>query len=712
MDETEDLKLELEDDADPIAAEIEIEPEAAEYDENASNLVPHFMASEDGKEFLQKLAVRVIKECDAAVENSEPLREERKNVWETLAGRKKRTNGHWENCADPKTYLAFERTHRLSSRFFVEIFAANPNIFIVNKNGPDDADHKLLTEHSNWQWREEITDFLAHQRRGLMIYTALGSAFFKSGRDFTRGRNRHTTLGSDDLILPFAYTAVEVDLSDMPWKAEVLRLYRDEVETRGENIADDGLPEFANLDLVLERADAVDDDPIEDSERLSMGALTGLMPDEGGKESAASPFFFLCYSGTAKFPGSKSSTPITITLHPRTKAVVALSVRMEEDWKDRSRFDQQTQQLELYTQALEQYQAVSNEHAMAMGEWQQEASMAAQFGAPMMTPEPQLPDMMPPPPPSWLAESIDGQPAPVKMSPLELYTRADFVPNIPDMFGVGFGNMLCALEDTANTALAHYLDAAEFGNSSMIVTTENSMPKKDPKFAPGTILRLQNTDASQLSNAFKELRPTNANPQLMEMARFLGEIADSSIAAPSVLSGQPGKSGETAEGITLRAELAAKQMTAGALTYISGLSNLARNNAKLNAKFMKDEEIFRVSGAESTQKRIKRSMYQRDFAVSFTADTRLIGQSQRIAEKDQLVAMAGSIPPLQQNAAFMYSVIRGALEARGELELVNALGPRPADPTVPFMTPPPPPPGMPPGGAPPAKGGPPQPPQG
>lgn len=684
--DTPESDLEVEEAAEDPGAEVELEPKAEEYDENAKNLVPFFLGSEAGKVFLADLAKRVTKECDAAVENSENQRTERKRVWEMLAGRRKRANGPWEHCADPKTFIALERVHRLSSRFYVEIFASNPNIFVVNKNGPDDGDAIILTEHSNWQFREEQTDFLPHQRRALMIYTALGTVYFKSGRDFARNRNRHSTLTGDDLILPFAYTAVEVDLSDMPWKAEVLRLYRDEVEAR----EDDG--DFANLDKVLERADSHDDDPITESARVSMANLTGIMPDDD-KESSASPFFFLEYHGTAKLPGDEKRRPVCVTVHPKTQAVVKLYIREEEDWKDRVRFDQQLKQLELYQQAVSQYDGVMSEYQQAATDW--ELSGGAMMGAP----QPEMPMMAAPPPPSWLAESIDGQPAPVRKVPMELYTRADFVPNIPDMEGIGFGNILVSLEETANTALAHFLDAAELGNASMFVSAEGVMPKKDTKFGPGVHLRLQNISPEQVQTAIKELRATNANPQLMETARYLSDVADSAIAAPAVLSGEPGKSGETAQGISLRAEMAAKQLTAGALTYITALSNIARNNAKLNALFMRDEEVFRVSGKVADPQRIKRSMYQRDFNISFTADTRLVGQIQRIAEKDQLVAMAGQIPYLQSNAAFVYEAVKQALEARGATELVEMMGARPEPPPM-FGQPPAPPPGVVPPGAP------------
>jgi hypothetical protein len=117
----------------------------------------------------------------------------------------------------------------------------------------------------------------------------------------------------------------------------------------------------------------------------------------------------------------------------------------------------------------------------------------------------------------------------------------------------------------------------------------------------------------------------------------------------------------------------------------------------LNAKFMPDEEIFRVAGS-SKMERISRSLYQRDYRVSFTADMRFVGQSQRVAENDELVQMALQIPQLATNASYMYEVTKAALEARGKDALVRALGEPPPPPSVPFGTPPAPPPGaMPPG---------------
>jgi hypothetical protein len=227
---------------------------------------------------------------------------------------------------------------------------------------------------------------------------------------------------------------------------------------------------------------------------------------------------------------------------------------------------------------------------------------------------------------------------------------------------------------------------------------------------PGKIIRVKGMTGEQIRNSIVELKPGPANPQLLDVVRIAEEAADSSIAAPSVLSGEPGKSGETFRGIATRMEKATRQLSAAGIKYIDFLTNIVKNNARLNAYYLPDEQILQVldhidlpemllagkprkSSREMREVHIGRDMYRRNYDVTFTADVRFSSQAQRISEADELVAMAEH-PALQGNFAFAYHVIAKALRARGQHDLIPALGPPPPMPEMPMGTPPAPPPGM------------------
>jgi hypothetical protein len=699
----EDEELEIEEEPEEEEGE-EVEVEAGLDDsayEDTDNLVHEYLKSEEKTKFLETMASEICEQCDKALENSSGMREERKKVFETIAGRTKRRNGHWDGCADMKTYLALERVHRLYSRLFVEIFVANRDVFRVNANSqdPDEIEAaRLLTAHGNWQINEEITDFLKQQKRGLFEFIAQGTVFFKSSRDVLRNRNRHDVITYDKFIVPYVDTAVEIDLSDMPWKAEVLNYYAHELE----DLEEKGT--FANLDKVLSRTASHDDNPVEDSIREKFASLEGLMPDESDKNA---PVFFLEYHGFWKLPGEKKRRPVCATVEPKTKSVVRLYVREEDDWKDRVRFEEQTAMLQRYRDAMGVFDQRQAEYQMQLEEYQMLGGIDP-MGMPL--PPPEEPVIIPPPPPKWAQfDELGGvmEPAPIRKVPMELYVRGDCIDNIHGFNSIGFGHILTSLQGIADTAINHFIDAADFGNSSMIVTSQDTLGKKDPEFGPGKVLRLQNVEPSQIKSAFEEVRPAGGNPQLLEIVRMAGDYGDSAIAAPAVLSGEPGKSGETYRGISTRIEQATRQLTTAGLSYLQPLTQIMKNNAKLNAMFMDEEEVFRVSG---TARKIQRNLYIRDYSVSFTADVRFVGQQQRVAEVDALLQMAGGIPYLAQNPAYIYALVKDRLETSGKGDLVEKLGQEPPPPQVPFGTPPAPPPGVVPPGMPPGvppQGGPP-----
>ena len=653
---------------------LEPEPEviAAEKFDNSKNLVPMLLATAAGKEYLEKLTSKIIKQCDSAVENSDKLRAERKTVYEVVAGRRDRGHRPWPGASNMKTYLALERVHRLVARYYVEIYVNNPDMWNVlpNDDSPDSVKQaRILTEHANWQFREEITDFPAQLMRFLMEFALQGTAYGESSRDFQRNRNRHDTLTFDDLIIPFVHVATEVDMSDIPWVARILRLYDTDIER------EEAAGNFMNMEEIRDLKGKFEDNPIEDSARESMANLTGLMPSDDDKDA---PRFFLRYHGWSKIVGAPDTRTraICAIIEPKTKTIVRLYVNEQDDWKDKLRQDQQIVDKHNWEQA-------AAEHPMLQ----------------MQSPSLIVPQ---PPMPTWMKGNPMAEPAPIKRAPIWNFYRADCIPNMVDQHGIGFGQILVSLESAANSALNCFIDSAELGNDEMLVTAEGTL-KKDPERGPGRVIRLQNIDPTQVSDAFHQLKFSGANPQMLDVVRMGSDYADSAIAAPAVLSGEPGKSGETYRGIATRIEQATRQLTAAGTKVVSALSQIAKNNAHLNALFMSDEEVFSVTGSDKLQ-RIHKSLYQRDYRISFTADMRFVGQSQRTAEADELVQMAMSIPQLAQNPEYMYAIISNALTARGKTDLVSKLGQPPPPSGVPFGAPPAPPP---PPGAPPPEGMPP-----
>lgn len=708
------------------------EVDITQYDQDAANLVPFFLQSDDGKKFLEKVAKQVCDDTERGWEAGEEYRNKIADNNRILTSFLKRKDLPFEGCANANVPLMLERLLRLEANVFVEIFLDRDTIFGVKPTGsqPQDFDDaEILTFHGNWQFKNEQTDFLSQQQLGVHLYFSNGDVFADSWRDTTKNRNRHDILTCDDLILPYVHVTHEVDLSDVPWKTKRVRKYRSELEDLRDS------EEWSQVDEVLSKPPpAWDAGPHAPVVREKGAKQEGIQAPES---DPTAPYVFWEYLGYIRMPGGTKMRPICATVDSaNTKSVVRLYVREKEDWRDRVRYDRQVEDAEKY---IEDWQAFS----AAQGQTEQ---LRAQIQSPEIDPQDratieaalQQEEMQPPVPPHWLEPKIQAQappeawqPDPVRRVPVERMSHGVCVKNPYGAYGIGFGSILADMNRLSNEALNRFYDSATLANCwSMLIPEGLDLGSNAIPFGPGKVIRVKNVTGEQLQNMVKELKPGPANPQLMDVVRLFDEKADSAVAAPGVLSGEPGKSGETYRGIGLRQQQATKQLSQAGIMYLRFLEQIFRNNAELNSLFLPDEEIIEVAELMDLPKeltdnrpnrvgtpqgpggrviKVGRDMYRRNLRVTFTADVRFASQAQRVSEADEIVGMVTTLPPLQANPAFIYAAVSQALRARGQHHLIPLLGPPPPPPTTPFGMPPPPPPGMPPGppGSPPAPGGPP-----
>lgn len=677
-------------------------------DEEAENLVPFFLQTEKGRDWLSKtLAKQVCDDFNRGWDSSEEFRERRRKNNQMLTGFLPKKTFPFDNCANAHVPMALERILRLSANVYAEIFIDRETIFGVKPTGPDDYDiAEKLTLHGNWQLRNELTDFLTQQEIAVQEYFAAGSVFCHSWYDPIQRRNRHDILNCEEFVIPYVWTTVMVDLSDVPWKIRIVRKYKNELQTLRD------LGTWDQVDKVLEKNPPAWD-VLETKNRDQAAKHEGIVAPEN---DPTSPYVFYEYHGWARMPGEKRERPICAVVESQHKTVMQLYVREEDDWRDRARFEAQTAELKRFQDDSAHHGAVMMQQQQLQQRLQmpdvdpQEAAMLQQGLAQDQIPAPA--------PPRWLQPDMQG-PEPIRRVPIENFAHGRCIYNPSGALGLSFGTVLAELNRLADESLNRLYDSATLANIwSLIVPEGLDLGSNSLAMSPGKIFRAKGTNLENLKNQIVELRAGQANPQLMDIVRFAGENADSAVAAPGVLSGEPGKSGETFRGIATRREMATKQLSAAGIRYLAFLDRILVNNARLNSLFLPEEEIVQVgnhfpdvrdktkdpsTGEMAQQVTVGRDMYRRSYAVTFTADVRFTSQAQRISEADEVLGMVGSIPPLQGNPAFLYGALVEALRARGKQELISLLGPPPPPPTTPFGTPPPPPPGM----GPPGPGGPP-----
>lgn len=689
---------------------------------DAPDLVPFFLENDEGKEWLSKVVAKQV--CDDFTrgwESSEEYREKRKQNYKMFTGFMGKKTFPFENCANAHVPLMLERILRLSANVYAEIFGDRETIFAVKPTGPDDYEEaEKLTLHGNYQLRNELTDFLYQQEVGIQEFFSAGSVFSHSWYDPVHRRNRHDIMNCEEFVIPYIHSTVQVDLSDVPWKIRIIRKYRNELQS----LRDQG--QWSQIDEVLSKSPPAWD-VLDLKNREQSAAAEGIRAPE---QDPTAPYVFYEYHGFLRMPGEKTERPICAVVESQRKTVVNLYIREEEDWRDRQRFDAQTAELQRYQADMAQHQQDMQHHMQVQ---MQQQELQTRLQAPEVDPTEremlmgslQQDEVAMPPaptPPEWLKGDPAMGPEPIRRVPVENFAHGRCIHNPNGALGLSFGTVLAELNRLADESLNRLYDSATLANIWSIIVPENlDLGSQSVGLSPGKIFRAKGASTENLKNQIVELRAGQANPQLMDIVRFAADNADSAVAAPGVLSGEPGKSGETFRGIATRVEKATKQLSAAGIRYLAFLDRILVNNARLNSLFLPENEIVQVAdrfmdvrkdvvgpdGKPAKDISIGRDMYRRTYAITFTADVRFTSQAQRISEADEIVGMVGQLPPLQQNVAFTYAAIAEALRARGKQNLIPLLGPPPPPPTTPFGTPPGQPPGQPGPGGPPGAGGPP-----
>lgn len=726
-------------DADPMEEDVPQpgEESITNFDPDSPNLVDFFLGTskpEDsahpGREFLSKVAKQACDDTNQGWEDSEQHRQHHKRITSLYIGYLKNKTFPFPGCANVHMPMTLERVQRVTANMLTEIFMDRDLVYGVKPSGPDASETaELLTIHGNWRMRNEMPDFMTStMEEALTEFNLFGSVIAYSYRDQINGRNEHEILSCDDRVVPYVSRARKVDMSDVPWKTRILRKYKHELE----DLRDSG--EWSQVDEVIK----------EGSAPPGFDFMTTVVRDLGdGQEGTHkptepntrnSPYVFFEYHGRYRMPGEKHARPICITVSADKKIVTKFYIREKTDWRDQMRFDRESAELDQFQKdtanfpaAMEQFTATSEQHAQMMA--QPPPPQFDPMGMPLPPPEPPPAPEPPtkPVPPSWAQADETGAyapPSPPRRVPIEMFSHGRYAYNPAGMLGLGIGHILRPFNEAADEALNRFYDQATANNCPTVMTTQDVGLGQQAALVPNQVKVLKNV-SDDINKVMKEVRPGPANPQLLEWVRTTNEWADGAVAAPGILSGQPGKSGETFRGVATRAEKASKQLTAGAKKFVGFLEQLLKNDAELLATFMSDEEFVQVNDfladyRKSTKGqdtiRVTREMYRKNYDVSFTADLQFTSRAQKIAEADEVLAMVmQTLPPPPPgapipdvNAAIRYHAMADVLRVRGKQDMIPLLGPVPPAPAMPMGTPvmPPTPPAPPPGmGPPPGPGG-------
>lgn len=668
------------------------------YDVEAANIALEWAKTPAGIEELKELATKVLGDFDDGYEATEEYRERMKGDWEMFTGNLPPKTYPYRECANVHVPIMIENVTRNTFRAFSEIFGDWSNVFgaePVGAMGREDAINVSL--HSNWQMREQIPDFKRQMHRLMLAFFAIGDATVHSYYDTERRQNRHEVLTPDDFVVPFTYTSTMPDYSDVPWRARVVHLYRHQLQARQED--------WHGVEKILSGNDPTFED--EPEHKLS----EGVAEVQGQEVTETAPYKIIWYEGWLELPLQPTDRFCRVLVDYRTRAVLELVVLEEPAWQDVERFNAQKAELEQYRMQLSMHQ----QQVMAQQQQVAQTAQLALDAGDQLGPEQkqaiasnleQAVQIQPEPPvaPAWMKDPNDPEEEPdePRREPIHLFTHFVCIEPLVGTLGLGYGRIQGDFNRAANTALNQFIDGATAANCPIFLKSANLVFPEKTEIRPGAIINVEGVLGPDIKENIMDLRSGSPSPELIQAVDKIYGYGQSSMQAPSVLSGEPGKSGETYRGIATRVEQATKQLSVTTRKFGDSLEYVAKANAALNRIYLSDEEIISVvrqRGLPPEQVKISRHIYDRGYKFMITADLRFTSQSQRVQEADELFQLVKNVPQLQQNVNFLYAITKMALEARERPELIQYLGPDPGPAQTTFGVPPPqppPPPGQPP----------------
>ena len=652
------------------------------YEAEDPNLVAAFKKHPEGMTALKRISMKCLDDFDRAWEATEVFRKNMADTWKLFAGTLDPKPPPLQHMANAHVPLLMENIIRMAYRQSNELFGNWTNVFGVTPIGPDDEHTaKLLSLHGNWQIRKRIKDFkreLGH--RGLLIYDLFGDFTVHSYFDPGRKYNRHEVLTANEFVCANTHISTMPDYSDVSWVAKVVYMDGHELRKMDGSWQDVGSalkmlpPDWDDPTITRELREAVDKSLGVDSTAYERGQ-----------------YRIIQYEGWLALPGQKRDRYCKVILDYQTHTILLLAIHERIDPYDKRRYEFQQQELQRFQEGMAELEAFQREleqtqqSALSMSEGLSPALQAE--GVLMARAVEEMPPPPTPPMPDWMRGDPNAVPAEPEYVPIRMFTHFVNIEPLQGIMGLGFGAILGPNNKAANILLTQHIDQATLNNcKNFLVGGDVRLPEKF-ELAPGKFHKMEG--AIDLSKQVVPLEFGQANPQLMELIQLLIDFGQRSSNTPEVLSGEPGKSGETAQGLSARIEQATKMLSIPTGKYADSLSNVLENNAKINAVMMEDAEFFSVNNHDPSLGplgrqtfNVGRELYDRPYDVEISADLKFTSTSQRISEADALVQLPNAVPALQTNYALLYEVIVKSLEARNRYDLIGKLGAPPEPPQM------------------------------
>lgn len=515
---------------------------------------------------------------------------------------------------------------RMHARVYDQQFPSNGEFFGVKPMDALDLERAVrVAKHLNWQIMHQIPEYVMNHDVLIMQWLLYGSAFSYIYQDQVKRRPCHEVCRTEDIVLPYTFQSTDPSMSDVPRITRIVRKYKHEID----ELVDVGY--FQNIDLIDEREDTGDTttSSTPPSFMASVGSSTGGQsmgdvmqkaqgidkPAEESTDGDDAPREFLEQHRWWKLPGDRKQRPIVAVVDKKTKVLVSLRLREDEDPQDRARFNRDKAALRAsYDAAMQKFQMDMAMYVQRFGNHTQlpapgvanatQPPLPGSAGAtqlpqpgienasmPGLTPALPPQQMMPPPP---VPPVQPPDPEPPRMVPIHFFTHFVCIPNPEGILGFGIGYLLEGHNMVADTLASQIVDAGTLNNTStFIYSRQNKISRGEFIIKPGQGVQ-SDLSPQDLDKGIKMLQFAPPSPMLASFIKDQKQEAAELSGANEILSGEVGGSNETATTTQIRISQALTAISILNKRYTRARTFEGQKLARLNSVHLEDVEYFTV----------------------------------------------------------------------------------------------------------------------
>ncbi len=597
---------------------------------------------------LDAVAEIAIDDYKAAVKSRRPHMVELEKNQKLYACTDQSNSGPYAAIPNIGMPLVAYASNQVASRLYDMLLPADGTWFRSKPTDADDIDRaERTTKYVALYMRRDVPEFAGDFDKTCTQTTLNGDSYIKCWRDPHEKRMRLKTIGVTDMVLPYWCNNPDPSLRGVPCYTEVQRYTGVQIKENQE----DGTFYTVKLEEVSGSTDVDDDATL----RKTVDSVAGQAPqDEGTEDYKLRPVLeqhrWLVLKKNPKHKRMDGRLhSVTATIDYKSRKVLRLALREEDDPRDRRRYDREMKA-----------------HAEEVAKFQQ-----------------------------MLVPSMPEPPEPCRQREMCLYTNFGGWPS-EGAYHLGFGAFIGPLNRAGNEFLRQFAIALAMNNSPpAFISRQHQMTRGDISTAPGKVNEV-NIPPGQIKDAIVWMQTPMPNSGMASLVDKVEIWANRMTASGEILSGEPTGANETAKGMTIRVEQAMKSITVQARRMTQAMQHLADKIWRYFAVFVEEEEYIKVSNEDGTfeEIRISRDDFRADSDLVPVADPRVGSRVQEAEEAMQLYAMCfggANQPPnplLMNDPEVLYAVTQRVLKAMHEPEIARLVKPPPpAPPEEPPPTP-------------------------